>query len=305
MNVAYDLFLLMFNLSHLHSKEKIIELFIDGMGELFKPMEFQFAETESKERDFQFEIKSRSASFGFITIQNTETFSEESEVLIQNSIRMLAVDFERLQLDEILKKEKNIIEQIAEKTQNELQTKIKELNESRNASLNLIADLTEEIEKRKKYERELKDSEEKFRNLFEYSTVGKSLTQLDGTVEVNKAFCNIVGYSAEELKTKKWVDITHPDDIEKSNEVVKSLISGEIKTGRFEKRYIHKNGNIVWVDVSTYLQKDENGEPQFFITSTIDITERKKAEEALRQSEEMMRNSQSVAHICSYCNKSK
>jgi PAS domain S-box-containing protein len=131
----------------------------------------------------------------------------------------------------------------------------------------------------------IKESETKFRNLFENSTIGKSLTNLDGNILVNKAFCKIIGYSEEELKRIKWTDITHPDDLQISNDIIQSLRDGKISVGRFEKRYIHKNGNIVWVDISTYLQKDKKGEPQYFITSVLDITEGKRIEKQLRDSE--------------------
>jgi PAS domain S-box-containing protein len=144
-------------------------------------------------------------------------------------------------------------------------------------------------EKRERAEEELRESEDKFRNLFENSPVGNSITGIDGSLYVNKSFCRILGYNEEELRTRKWMELTHPDDIQKSTEEMQSLLEGKISRSRFEKRYIHKNGNIVWTDISIYLQRDKQGNPKFFITSIADISERKLAEEALRKDRILLR----------------
>lgn len=126
-------------------------------------------------------------------------------------------------------------------------------------------------------------SEEKFRNVFENTPIGKSLTSFDGKLIVNKAYCDIVGYSADELSDLNWEKITHPDDIEESQSVISSLFAGEKNLYRYQKRYIHKSGKIVWTDVNMFLQRNRTGKPLYFITSISDITERKEAEEALIQ----------------------
>lgn len=127
-------------------------------------------------------------------------------------------------------------------------------------------------------EKALRKSEEMFRHIFENSPVGKSITGIDGSLRVNRAFCEMLGYSREELLHKNWKEITHPDDIEKSDEAVGLLLGNKIGKAVFEKRYIHKNGQEVWAEVSTTTQKDENRKPQFFITCISNITPRKKAE---------------------------
>jgi PAS domain S-box-containing protein len=134
-------------------------------------------------------------------------------------------------------------------------------------------------------EKALRESEEKFRNIFDLSLVGKSMTMMDGTLKTNKAFSDMLGYSEDELKEIKWQKITHPDDIENDTKIINSIISGEKLNARWEKRYIHKNGGIVWVDISTTLLRDNKGVSLNFITSIIDITERKHVEEALKESE--------------------
>jgi len=128
----------------------------------------------------------------------------------------------------------------------------------------------------------LKESEERFRLVFENSHVGQSMTGIDGSLSVNKAFCNILGYTENELKDKNWQELTHPDDIRESQDVINSLLKGEMDFARYEKRYLKKNGEIVWTDVSTTIQRDTKGNPLYFITMMIDISDRKRADEQVR-----------------------
>lgn len=127
------------------------------------------------------------------------------------------------------------------------------------------------------------ESEEKFRSLFEFSPLGKSMTGIGGSLQVNKAFCEMVGYSQDELKVKNWKEITHPDDLQESIDVVQNLIDGKENRAQYEKRYIHKNGDIVWTEVQTALKRDHNNNPEFFITTISDITERKRSEEKIKR----------------------
>ena len=147
-----------------------------------------------------------------------------------------------------------------------------------------IQDITE----RKLAELNLQLSEEKFRNSFENSTIGKSLISLDDKLSVNKAFCQIVGYSEDELSNLKWTEFTHKDDIEFNLKQHHLILSGEKESSQWEKRYIHKNGNIVWVDISTFLVRDSKGNPLGFITEIYDITERKKAEAELLENRSLL-----------------
>jgi len=138
-----------------------------------------------------------------------------------------------------------------------------------------------DISGRKLAEETTKESELKFRSFFENSPTGISMTSLDGALHANKAFCEMLGYTEEELIGKKIFNITHPDDIEHGEAILDSLTNENGQKFRFEKRYIHKTGKIIWADVSAYLYKDSNGKPLYFIASFLDITERKEIEEAL------------------------
>lgn len=160
--------------------------------------------------------------------------------------------------------------------------------------------LQDEINERRKAEEAMRLSEEYFRNIFEYSTIGKSITTVDGKLRTNKAFRQILGYSDEELSETSWQSITHPDDIELNQQNLNSILSGENSSMRWEKRYVHKDGHIVWVDISTVLQRDKDGNPLYFITSIQDITERKQTENALMESEQLLRESQAIARLGSF-----
>jgi two-component system sensor histidine kinase EvgS len=124
----------------------------------------------------------------------------------------------------------------------------------------------------------LHESEEKFRHVFEAANVGKSITSLSGNIDVNQAFCDFLGYAPEELREKTWQELTPPEDIVSQEAILMPLLHGETNSTRFEKRYIHKNGSLIWADVSVAIQRDADGTPLKFITTVVDITDRKKAE---------------------------
>jgi len=157
---------------------------------------------------------------------------------------------------------------------------------NKNLMLGTFRDITE----RKQAEQLLKISEEQFRAVFENSIVGKSLTISEGRLSVNKAFSDIVGYSVEELSGMKWMDITHKDDIDYNLHLIELILEGKIPSAHWEKRYIHKNGNCIWVDISTTLLPNPNGNERSFLTEIYDITDSKNAEIALQESEEKFKN---------------
>jgi two-component system sensor histidine kinase/response regulator len=144
--------------------------------------------------------------------------------------------------------------------------------------------LTRNITERKLVEEALRLSEDKFKYFFDYSTVGQSLTLPTGEINVNQAFCGMLGYNHAELKNKKWQEITHPEDIELTQREVDQVLSGRLDSTRFIKRFIHKDGSVVWGDLSSSIRRDPDGRPLYLMSSVIDITERKQAEVALRKS---------------------
>jgi len=127
--------------------------------------------------------------------------------------------------------------------------------------------------------RRLRESEERFRQAFEDSLVGKLMTGLDGRLlRVNRAFAAMLGYTVEELQSMDFQTVTHADDLASSDQVMSRLQTGTDGSARFEMRYLHKNGGAVWVDLSTVLLRDADGRPHHFVADVQDITGRKLAE---------------------------
>jgi PAS domain S-box-containing protein len=136
-------------------------------------------------------------------------------------------------------------------------------------------------------EEALRESERRFRGTFENAAVGIAHTDPSGRfLRVNQKFCDIVGYTREELLERTFRDITHPDDLVPSFERFLPLIRGESPSFELEKRYLRKDGSSVWVDLSVALQRDAAGRPAYAIAVLQDVSERKRAEEELRRAKE-------------------
>jgi len=137
---------------------------------------------------------------------------------------------------------------------------------------------------------DLQESEARFRNAFDYAAIGRAIASPQGRfIRVNKSFCCLVGYTKGELFTKTWMDITHPQDFETSDNFAQDLLSGKIPSFRYVHRLIHKNGNNIWVDLTVVVLRDQEGKPNYVVGDIVDITERVLAEKALKDSEEIYR----------------
>ena len=147
------------------------------------------------------------------------------------------------------------------------------------------------IERPSSNESVLRESEKRFRATFEQAAVGVAHSSLDGRLLLmNQKLCDIVGYTPEEIVTKTYQEVTHPDDLEAELEYARRLLAGEIESCSYEKRYIRKDGTPIWVNLTASVVRDEDtGEPSYFVAIIEDISARKAAEEALRASEEFNR----------------
>ena len=141
-----------------------------------------------------------------------------------------------------------------------------------------------EVTEYKRAQGALRESVDTFRFIFENSVVAQSITLPTGEAQGNDAFYQLLGYSQEELADNTtWMQLTYPDDVALSQREANVLLSGEQASTRFEKRYVHKDGSIVWADVSTSLRRDAAGQPLYFMTTVLDITERKRAQVELER----------------------
>jgi PAS domain S-box-containing protein len=131
---------------------------------------------------------------------------------------------------------------------------------------------------------QLRESEERFRLTIDEAPIGMALVSLDGRfLRVNRVLCEITGYSADEMTRLKYQDITHPDDLERETTLAGRLTRGELSRAVFEKRDFRKDGSMVDVKISASLLRSPDGTPWYYISQIEDITEVKRAEEALHR----------------------
>jgi len=144
----------------------------------------------------------------------------------------------------------------------------------------------------------LRESEERFSGAFEHAPIGLALVSPDGRwLKVNRALCDVVGYSEAELLIRTFQDITHPEDLESDLENVRRLLAGEVGSYQMEKRYIHARGHFVVVLLSVSLVRDGQGQPRYFVSHIQDITSRKEADLEIRSTEQRLRESNEKFHL--------
>ncbi|MBD0314825.1 MAG: PAS domain S-box protein, partial [Microcoleus sp. T3-bin5] len=142
----------------------------------------------------------------------------------------------------------------------------------------------------KRTEEALRESEERFRVTFEQAAVGITHVDLDGRfLRINKKFCEIVGYSSEELLSQTFQEITFPDDLTDNLNYLRSLLAGEMENYEMDKRYIRKDGAIIWSPQTVSLVREATGEPKHFVAVIEDISDRRLAEAQLERSLEELR----------------
>ena len=144
----------------------------------------------------------------------------------------------------------------------------------------VIRDLSEQ----KKIQAALAESEAKFRGAFNCSAAGVSLVDMRGIiVEVNPAVSNILGYARDEMVGNDYLALSHPEDRDLSMNKFREMLRGEVESYSLEKRYLHKDGHVVWGVLDVSLVRGDGGEPLYTVVQLHDITDRKRAEEELRR----------------------
>ncbi|MFZ5448263.1 MAG: PAS domain S-box protein [Thermodesulfobacteriota bacterium] len=153
-----------------------------------------------------------------------------------------------------------------------------------------IISVAQDISDLKRAEQAVRESEARLRAIFEYAPVGITMVDSAGRfLQTNPTYQEIVGFSAEELQEMTWQQLTPPEDLPRNLELQAELLAGQRQTYSLEKRYLRKDGKIVWVSIMLSRLLSAQGDPRV-VGTTIDITARKLAEEALRESEQRFRD---------------
>ncbi len=148
--------------------------------------------------------------------------------------------------------------------------------------------VAQDITKRKEAEHALRESEAKLRATFEQAALGICLTDLDGRfLRVNERLCKITGFSAPDLLTRSFQQITHPDDLALDIDNERRVIAGEVDSYTMEKRYLRDGGDPIWVRLTSSLVRSSEGEPEYFVSVVEDISPQRQLEAQLLQSQKM------------------
>jgi PAS domain S-box-containing protein len=153
------------------------------------------------------------------------------------------------------------------------------------------AAVIQDITANQEAEAALQESEERFRSFFDLAAVGMTQSAIPSGqfIAVNQKFIDLTGYSREELLEKSYADLTHPDDREANLLLYRQLMDNVLPEFSYEKRYVRKSGEAVWVHTTVSAVRDTAGRPIYTVAVIEDVTERKAAEQALREGEERFR----------------
>lgn len=142
----------------------------------------------------------------------------------------------------------------------------------------------QDINEQKQIKQELQNSEDRFKSAFENSTIGMAIVSPEGKwLKVNRQLVECLGYTQDELNQKTFQEITHPDDLQADLDLLEALISGEVSNYQMEKRYFHKNGQVIWTLLSVSLVRDGEGQPMYFVSHVQDITDKRNKEEQIKE----------------------
>jgi PAS domain S-box-containing protein len=149
--------------------------------------------------------------------------------------------------------------------------------------------------------RQIREGQQRFLDTFEHAASGISHVDIHGRLlQANQTFCRLVGYSKAELEGLRFQDITIPDDLAPDLHLLEEALAGLRTSYTLEKRYRHKDGHIVWAQLTAALMRKLDGEPDYFISVVQDISAQKAADEALRTSEALLLQAQQLARMSAW-----
>jgi PAS domain S-box-containing protein len=161
--------------------------------------------------------------------------------------------------------------------------------------------LMRDVTTRQQVEAELRASEERFRRAVHDAAIGIAIYHASGAfLEINQALADMLGYSREELLGLDWRTITHPEDVQPITTMGQEVLKTVGRGYRFSKRYIHRDGHIVWAEVVSSPVRDENGKVLQYVTQVIDVSRRVEDEALLRRQKQLLAESQGASHVGSW-----
>ena len=185
-----------------------------------------------------------------------------------------------------------------EKTKEQLIAEVQKLQQE---NISLKAFYENEIENSRQNEIKLQMSEARFRSYFDLPFIGIAITSPDkGWIEANEGIRDLLGYSMDELSSLTWAELTHPDDLLADEEQFNKVIADQQDIYFLEKRFIRKNGEIIWTNLSLGCVRKPDRSVDYMIALLQDISKRKQAEKELKKSEFELKRAQQITHIGSF-----
>ena len=226
-----------------------------------------------------------------------EFYSEDfdfNSLIAPESLESVRTNFRRhMQGEELEPYEYTLISKEGKKVETIITSKLITY-EGERAILGIVTDITE----RKQAEEALRESETKFRLAFENAPIGMALCNMDGSyVQANPAYCNMLGYNQLELQKLTFKDFTPPEDLEKQRPYYEQCLRGEIDSYQIDKRYLRKDGEIIWVNMTVAITQDDEKKPIYALIMAEDITMVKMAEEDRHRLEALLRQAQKLEAI--------
>ena len=176
------------------------------------------------------------------------------------------------------------------KAEKELKVAFSELEQRRKTESALFEELKAQVQVRRETELALLQNKKAFQNYFENCAVGMSVTSPDKKwLEVNRSLCQMLGYTKEELKGLTWINLTYHEDVDRNLELFDKMAEGHIDRYEIEKRFVRKDGSLLFITLSTVCERNSDGSVHHLLTSYIDITEQHLAKETITRDRTLLR----------------
>ncbi|HKK82546.1 MAG TPA: PAS domain S-box protein, partial [Prolixibacteraceae bacterium] len=298
--IISDLFLLTTNLTQLKNRKRVVDLFVEGVSSIFDGALVVWHEENQNNSAALIPVCTRKKTYGYIETDNIIRSNNEGYPYFQNAVQLLAIILERIEQENALeahqKQLKDVIyqqtrhliekhDELAEANE-ELATANEELTETNRSLIDTNNDLEIEVEKREEVEKKLRDSNK----FFNHASDMLCIAGFDGYFKVlNPAWEKVLGWSAEEMLSKPWIEFVHFDDVQTTVNIKSTIVNGQ-EAYNFENRFRCKDGNYKWLSWNSYPDPDE----KIMFGLARDVTSIKETEHRLRQIEWMLDSNRDI-----------